>query len=204
MKLNKPTSLTQGDVTLAGTLVEYAKTEDGARFTVFIPRKKSVETIKEATIKSVSLLASGGTGKLDDDGPSFDLDLSTFPVDTDAPGEAYVDASRAQVTAPTVEPGARLERLLEPYSSDGIAKAKKLLKQGLVQEAKRDAQSTWFNVQGSTLYVVKITKGDDFLFAECSCPNGVHRGGDAICYHSIAARVADAELVEEWIGFPSA
>jgi uncharacterized Zn finger protein len=51
---------------------------------------------------------------------------------------------------------------------------------------------------GSKLYVCKITEGEDFLFAECSCPNGMHRGGDAICYHSIAARVANAGLTEEW------
>jgi uncharacterized Zn finger protein len=98
-----------------------------------------------------------------------------------------------------VDPEERLDRLLEPYSADSIAKARKLLERGLVVLAKDEPGIWWYNIQGSTMYVCKVTLGTDFLFAECSCPNGVHRGGDAICYHSIAARVAALDLAGAWL-----
>jgi hypothetical protein len=127
----------------------------------------------------------------------FELDLTDLP---ETPPEAREAPPSGRGTeASTATPDELLERLLEPYSYDTAAKALKLLRQGLVRVAKVEGQATWFNVQGSTLYICKITRGDDFTFAECSCPNGQHRGGDAVCYHSVASRAAAAGLAETWL-----
>jgi hypothetical protein len=136
----------------------------------------------------------------EDSGYNFELDLRGF--DETTPPAPEVEPSDEDDPVPTVRPDERLWGLLAPYSGESTDKARKLLTGKKIQEVKSEGSQTWYNVQGSTLYVVKISRGEDFLYAECSCPNGTHRGGDAICYHSIAARVMDAELVETWIGTP--
>lgn len=120
----------------------------------------------------------------------FDLDLSSF--DPEEPADLEHDETDDGA------PARALERLLLPFSFESIEKARKVLRSptGLV-EAKREGQSAWYNAAGSRVYVVKVTTGDDFQFVECSCPNGVHRGGEAICYHSIAARVREAGTAVE-------
>jgi len=129
----------------------------------------------------------------------FELDLTMFgaPESTDEAREASISGDfqpRASIT-----PAQRLEELLAPYGYESTDKARELLRRGLVQPVEGSGQTQWFNVQGSKLYVVKITRGEDFLFAECSCPNGSHRGGDANCYHSIAARVLESGLAATWL-----
>jgi hypothetical protein len=134
----------------------------------------------------------------------FDLDLTNVPDDF---GESdsdwsYTASATTVAPAPELSPVDRLEALLEPYSVDSLAKARTLIRKAQIQEVKADpdGMAKWFNVMGSKLYVSKISHGEGFLFAECSCPNGTHRGGDAICYHSIAARVMDAGLADTWMG----
>lgn len=132
----------------------------------------------------------------EDDGPAFEIDFSGLPEAP--PEEPASGGSGGDGPVSYIEPGQRLEELLAPYSDATRDKGRKLLAMHLVEAVKTEGQSTWYNVAGSQLYVVKITHGGDFLFVECSCPNGQHRGGDAICYHSIAARVFDAGLTEAW------
>lgn len=124
----------------------------------------------------------------------FDLDLSDF--DEAAPQRPQTPVSGESIEGMQERAEEELERLLRPYSAESVDKARKLfrLPNGLT-ETKREGQSAWYTVAGSRVYVVKVTTGEDFQFAECSCPNGLHRGGDANCYHSIAARVAESGIV---------
>jgi hypothetical protein len=128
----------------------------------------------------------------------LDMDL------TSAPEPSPVGVSWPNAPVASVTPEKALEALLAPYSVETENKARQLLQQKKVERFKLEptdeGQVSMFNVKGSTLYVCKITRGISFLFAECSCPNGIHRGGDAICYHSIAARVMEAGLDEFWVG----
>jgi len=131
-----------------------------------------------------------------DKDPTFVLDLRNVQE----PGEGSVSPSTEEGDGFSV--ARHLEALLAPYSDSSAEKARELLVLDTVNEDVKkgnDTQARVFHVQGSRPYVVRITRGDDFLYAECSCPNGQHRGGDAICYHSIAARVIEAGLAPEWL-----
>lgn len=134
----------------------------------------------------------------DDDDFDFVLDLTDLPELPPEQPETAVSA--AESASPVVPPIERLEALLAPYGEVSIDKAATLLERKQVTEVKSEGQASWYNVAGSKLYVVKVTRGEDFLFVECSCPNGQHSGAEARCYHSIAARVLNAGLVETMIG----
>lgn len=124
----------------------------------------------------------------------FELDLTDLP---DAPPE-QMESPPWEVEPSGVTPSERLIDILAPYSHETVTKARTLIQRDEVELFKEEGQARWYNVKGSRLYVCKITGGEDFLFAECSCPNGQHRGGDAICYHSIAARVMYYDLGPTW------
>ena len=213
MKLNKPTTLTQGTETISGTLMSYEKGEYGYTLSLFVPKRAGATPAAPAETKPVAVpvvepapaaaleaprdeLAESVDAE--EGGTSFNFDM-TGAASEGGTGEHYVDASAEQLTAPDIDPDERLERLLEPYSTDSCAKARKLLENEQVVLTKHEGESRWFSVQGSTMYAVKTTLGDKFLSAECSCPNGMHRGSGAICYHSIAARAVTVGLAEAWL-----
>lgn len=133
-------------------------------------------------------------GREDTDDDVFIVDMGELP---EKPPEGY---SGPNYSGSTVSSEERLADLLSPYGVDPVVKARTLLNRGQITEVKHENNQWWYNVMGSQLYVVKISTGDDYLFAECTCPNGTHSGGDARCYHSIAARVMALGLKETWIG----
>jgi len=133
------------------------------------------------------------------DGPEFELDLSGFDESGDHDGSDEASISGVFPSPPPVTPERRLEELLAPFGWEPVDKARDLVRRNYIEQVKRDGQSTWFHVRGSKLYVVKITSGEDFEYAECTCPNGLARGGEATCYHSIAARVLEAGLAQTWL-----
>ena len=215
MKLNKPTTLTQGTETISGTLMSYEKGEYGYTLSLFVPKRAgatpaapvepkpvAVPVVEPAPVAAVEAPRDELAESVDaeeDAGPDFSIDFSNVPEGSGVPVEAPADPSAAQLTGDGIDPDERVERLLEPYSTDSCAKARRLLENSQVEMTKKKGESRWFNVEGSTLYVVKTTLGENFLFAECSCPNGLHRGGDAICYHSIAARAITVGLDKAWL-----
>lgn len=195
LRFNQPVTLTQDDAAVTGILKLATKGEDGLTLTVLIPKRQPAADTGVLQGEPGAAWDSLSPAKPDLEG-SFILDLSSLPAGGEEPRE--VDDHTAELMAE------RLADLTYPYSRDTVTKARQLVRGKKLELVKSEPQTSWFNVEGSTLYVTKITSGEDFTYAECSCPNGMHRGGEAICYHSVAARVLHFGLESVWLDEQSA
>ena len=130
---------------------------------------------------------------MSDPDTTFELDLTGLQP----PADAETVESNAKESA--------LTAILENYGDSSQTKALKLVRGcgvALVKDVPGIPEFSHtvrvYSVTGSRPYVVTLRLGDDFTFVECSCPNGSHRGGDAQCYHGIAAQIESAGL-GDWI-----